>query len=109
MRRADEQLDLAFEAQGRDQALNLIEHHRSDIVGMARAIAADIDSVRKRVTSPEVLAELRRLGYSQALDQYDRRFMGAVFRAGSGWKRIGWEPTGSHCRPVAIWTKGGSA
>lgn len=94
-----EQPDLFSHAIARDRALDLLEAHRGPLVSAARRIAIEIERTLGRVSSPEVLRELRRRGYD--IDSSDRRFMGAVFR--EGWVRIGWEPTGSHCRPVPIW------
>jgi hypothetical protein len=54
------------------------------------------------VTSVEVFAEMRAQGYDTALDMVDPRWMGAVFREDI-WTRSGFETTGSHRRPVAIW------
>lgn len=101
------QLELLGEAAARDRALDLIETHRAPLVDAARAVAIEIAETHGRVTSPEVLRELVRRGYDTHTP--DRRFMGVVFRRGAGWSRIGWEPTGSHCRPVAIWTRKESA
>lgn len=90
----------------RDSALNLFELYRGDLLDAARAVADELAHLNGRVTAPEVLSTLRERGFSEALDKVDRRFMGAVFR--QGWKRIGWEPMGSHGRPVSIWQKAGA-
>lgn len=97
--------DRKQERSKRDMALNLFETFRGDLLAAARAVADELAEKNGRVTAPDVLAVLRDRGLGDALDEVDRRFMGAVFRAGTGWKRIGWEPGGSHGRPVSIWAR----
>ena len=58
---------------------------------------------KDRVPRRRQLTLLREEGYGPELDRIDLRFMGAVFR--KGWRRVGWVPTGSHARPVAIWER----
>jgi hypothetical protein len=94
---------LLQEAKARDQALDLFEVHRADLVEMARAVAIELAQTNGRVSGPEVTAELRKRGLGEALDSVDRRFMGAVFRAGKCWVRVGWESIGSHNQPVSVW------
>ena len=56
------------------------------------------------MTSVEVFQALRAYGYDVALDSADSRWMGCVFRGGTGeWIEIGAEKTGSHKRKVTIW------
>jgi hypothetical protein len=55
-----------------------------------------------RVTSTEVL-EVMREHHPELLEDVDPRFMGCVFRR--GWRRIGYEDSGSHRRPVSIWVR----
>ena len=93
------------EAEQRDVALALLEQHRATAIRLGRRAAEFIYAERGRVTSVEVLAHLRAQGHGPMIDGLDARWMGAVFRSGSGWRRVGWEPTGSHCRPVAIWSR----
>ena len=88
----------------RDQALDRLEATRADLLVAARAMAAAICAIKGRVTSVEVMAQLRLQGYGPELDAADTRWLGAVFWRG-GWTRIGYEPTGSHGRPVAIWRR----
>jgi hypothetical protein len=97
------QLALDLDAQARDRALDLFDQHRSFLVSVAHAIAEEIAREHGRVSSPEVLSTMKARGYEEALQQVDRRFMGAVFREGRGWRRVGFENKGSHKRPVSIW------
>lgn len=100
------QIELDLEAAARDRALDLLEEHRAPMIEMAKMIAEWIAKKKGRVTSTDVICELRARGYGELLDSVDKRFLGAVFRAGKGWKRIGFESTGSHRRPVSIWRLG---
>lgn len=92
-----------LEAQARDAALDKLATYRAGLVDIARAIAISLAKKRRRITSVEVFAEMRAQGYDEALDAVDPRWMGAVFNEGI-WKREGFETTGSHKRPVAIWS-----
>ena len=89
------------EAQKRDAILDTLQETRTRLIKEARATARSLAAMKGRVTSVEVLSEMRVLGWGAEIDRVDPRFMGAVFR--SGWERIGWECTGSHGRTVAIW------
>jgi hypothetical protein len=91
-----------MEVQGRDAALDLLSERRADLVEEGRSTAIHIAKQRGRVTSVEVFAQLRAYGYDAALDSADPRWMGVVFREDI-WEREGFEGTGSHKRPVAIW------
>jgi hypothetical protein len=95
----DLEFDFMKERAKKERALELLSAHREQRIIAARAIAKEIHDRQGAVTSPQVIAELRRRGFEP--DEEDKRFMGAVFRA--GWKRIGYEPSGSHCRPVSVW------
>ncbi len=97
--------DLTAERAKRDRALDLFEVNRSDLLCAARQAALDLVILNGRVTAPEVFALLRARGYEEPLKTVDPRFMGAVFRSGSGWHRVGWENKGSHRRPVSIWVQ----
>lgn len=92
-----------LEQAGRDQALDRLQQWRAGLVEVARDIAIRLARQRGRVTSVEVFAEMRAQGYDDALDAVDPRWMGAVFNEDI-WSREGWETTGSHKRPVAIWS-----
>lgn len=88
----------------RDRQLDLLEEHRGDLVEEAREIAQRIASGRGTVTSAQVLSVMRSTPrLARMMDGKDPRFMGAVFRAGKGWRRVGWSPVGSHKRPCAVW------
>lgn len=86
----------------RDNALAQLEAYRSGLIEIARDIAIELARRRNRITSVEVFAEMRARGYHEAMDAVDPRWMGPVFRE-EIWERQGWEQTGSHRRPVAIW------
>jgi hypothetical protein len=92
-----------LEGEARDIALDRIAKWRTGLVAIARDVAVQIARQRHRVTSVEVFAEMRAQGYDEALDAVDPRWMGAVFNE-EIWSREGWETTGSHKRPVAIWS-----
>lgn len=98
-----QQMDLVAELEARERALDALEQHRPALVAIAYETARRIAVEHGKVTSPEVLAALRAQGHGEAIDAVDRRFMGAVFRASRGWRRVGWVSTGSHRRPVAVW------
>jgi hypothetical protein len=97
--------DLKAERTKRDRALNLLEATRGDILDAARQAAMDLIILNGRVTAPEVFTLMRERGFEEVLSRVDPRFMGAVFREGQGWRRVGWENKGSHRRPVSIWVK----
>lgn len=89
------------EAAERDRVLDLLEERRRKLIQAVKLQAVAIYERRGYVTSVLVLQALERNGWD--MDGIDRRFMGPVFR--TGWRRIGWEATGSHCRPVAKWVR----
>jgi len=91
------------EGEKRDHALDVLRRHRGEIIEAAVAVAVHIATERGRVTSTEVLAIMRLdAEWAAKVEAADRRFMGPVFRR-KMWTRLGWEETGSHGRPVAIW------
>jgi len=89
------------EAQARDLALDRLAESRADLIAVAQKIAKQLCQTHGQVTSPEVLRVMRQQGYGGMLDKVDRRFMGCVFCR--GWRRIGYENSGSHGRPVSVW------
>lgn len=91
-----------LEESGRDHAIDQLAQWRAGLVEIGREIAIELAKNRGRITSVEVFAEMRARGYDEALDACDPRWMGVVFKEDI-WKRDGWEQTGSHKRPVAIW------
>ena len=88
------------EREKRDQVLDALAVRRSELVATAREVATSIARERGRVTAPDVFAALRAAGVD--LGGHDPRWMGAVFNRGP-WRRVGWQSTGSHARPVAVW------
>lgn len=89
------------EAQKRDQVLDALARFRAEVIRHARAAAEELFARDGSVTAPRVLALMRERGHGPLLDSVDARCVGVVFR--SGWTRVGWEPEGSHGRPVAVW------
>jgi len=87
------------ESTARDSALTLLQATRADIIAKAMGIAVRLAKKNGSVTSTEVLERLRDEGCDP--DQFDKRFIGVIFRY--GWKRIGFKPLGSHKRPVSVW------
>ena len=85
----------------RDDVLDALEEVRQGLVREAKKIAVQLARQRGRVTSVEVWQAMLAYGYEEQLKGYDPRWMGCVFR--TGWVRDGYESTGSHKRPVAIW------
>lgn len=90
------------EGAARDAALANLAAYRGGLCEVGREIAIELAQQRERITSIEVFAEMRARGYDTALDAVDPRWMGVVFKEPI-WQRRGWEQTGSHKRPVAIW------
>lgn len=90
------------EEAARDSALDNLEAYRGALCEVGRETAIELAQQRGRVTSVEVFSEMRARGYDEAMDSVDPRWMGVVFRE-KIWRRRGWEQTGSHRRPVAIW------
>lgn len=88
------------EAAKRDEALDLLARTRATLIEQAFRLAHGIASVSGTVTSTEVLAKMRQLDLIP--EGIDTRFMGPVFRR-KCWKPVGWEDSGSHCRPVRRW------
>lgn len=89
----------------RDRVLDCLEDVRAELIDAATVAARIICERRGSVTSVQVFRYLRECGYGRRLDAVDPRWMGAVFRSGKGWKRVGWDQTGSHGRPVAVWVR----
>ena len=92
------------EAAARDAALDRLETTRRNLIQIARNVADELCARHVQVTAPDVKRAMLDRGLIDDDErQLDPRWMGAVFRAGQGWERVGWTPEGSHCRPVAIW------
>lgn len=97
------EFDFGAEASKRDTALDRLRKHRSELIVAAFIAARRHEAKHGEVTSTDVLAALRAdPAMKIRLAGKDTRFMGAVFRR-KGWKRLRWDPKGSHCRPVAVW------
>ena len=96
---------MAREKKKRDEALDLLEERRAELIAVAKKTALDIALRTGTVTSTEVFERLRNEGWGAHLDAVDPRFMGAVFRKGGGWERVGYVQIGSHGRPVAQWRR----
>lgn len=89
----------------RDEVLDQLELWRAPLITVAKIVACELEQKNGRVTSPEVIRELKLRGYEAQLEEVDKRFMGAVFRKTDNWERVGWEPIGSHARPVSVWKR----
>lgn len=87
------------------EILDTLEGCRAEIIREAKSCAEEFAKKFGRVTSPEVLSFLKVQPFFQryGIDDVDPRFMGCVFRDRKKWKRIGYENSGSHHRPVSIW------
>lgn len=89
----------------RDDALDLLEANRADLIEHAKKAAEYICRKTGSVTAPQVIKYMMDFGWSDEISTVDNRFMGAVFRGGkkSIWKRIGFENLGSHGQPISVW------
>ena len=95
---ASEQLRL------RDLAIDRLEAKHCALIAIALGYAVAHARRMGSVTSVEVWRLLELDPRAPALvAQADPRWMGAVFRA-KMWRRVGWEASGSHGRPVARWS-----
>lgn len=93
--------DLFEEARKRDAALDLLEESRPRLIQKAREIALELVTIHGTVTGVRVMKELKARGFYDG--SKDPRFMGAVFRKGNGWARVGYSAEGSHRCPVSVW------
>ncbi len=92
-----------------EQARNAFRSEaRALLIRDATEIMREILRERGRVTSTDVRARMveRGLIHRERAFGLDPRWIGAVF-IGAGLVRVGWEATGTHGRPVAIWMDGG--
>lgn len=87
----------------RDEALDLLERTRAHLIAVARHFRDQILNERQSVTSTQVFNRMKAHGYAIEMATVDPRWMGAVFRASEGLRRIGWINVGSHARPCAVW------
>lgn len=96
----DKQDHTEREHMNRDVALALLEDYREDKIEMCYQIARRIAREEGKVSSTDVLLFVKK---NDLLNGSDARLLGPVFRR-AGWKAIGWENSGSHGRPVKVWT-----
>lgn len=94
-------MQMTLDEQARDAALDHHERTKAELVEAGREWARKLAAVNGTVSSPEVFRALRAAGWGAELDAANPTWMGAVFRR--GWERVGYEPSGSHCRPVSVW------
>lgn len=106
---AQTKFNFKLEARKRDSALDLFEVHRAELLAAAREVALELAAANEQVTAPEVLEVLRERGHADSLEKVDRRFMGAVFRSGKGWERVGFANRGSHRQPISVWKRASKA
>ncbi len=91
------------EEAGRDHALALLNEYRGALISIAKRIGYRILEETGKVTSTAVWEEMMEdEDCVEAISEVDKRWMGAVFPL-KGTHRIGWQHTGSHARPIAIW------
>jgi len=95
-------MDMTAEAAERDRIIGELTQKRSHLVTVAKQVADQLAAVGT-VTSIQVRDRMREMGYGPAMDAVDPRWIGALFRV--GWYRVGYVPEGSHCRPVAVWSR----
>lgn len=101
-----DQMNLLEETLARDEALDMLEEKRALLVAEARRVRDEILDSHGTANSVAVFARMRRNGWGDAIDAFDKRWMGAVFRASEGLRRVRWVAIGSHRRPVAVWERG---
>lgn len=85
----------------RDAGIVQAARGAANLVEVAKRYALALAQKNGRVSSTDVLEAMRQAGYE--VDKAEKRFMGAVFR--KDWKRIGYENSGSHNRPVSVWVR----
>lgn len=89
----------------RDKVLDGLAERRSDLILHAKVIARSIALKNGTVTSVEVLERMREIKFLRImLSGVDTRFMGVVFRDPVVWSPVSWRTTGSHGRPVRVWS-----
>lgn len=89
----------------RDAVLDRLEQTRAELINVAKQVALQIWRRDGEVSSPQVLAEMKRNStLASKIASVDKRFMGAVFRKGNGWRRLRFDPAGSHAQPISVWT-----
>lgn len=96
---------LTEEREERNRILKIFEEERRRLLDAARAEARYLWAhYRKPLTAGEVFSSMEyNLKGSELyllLLKHDKRWLGAVFK---GWTKVGYQLSGSHCRPVAQW------
>jgi hypothetical protein len=96
---------ISEERKERNRILKVFEEERRRLIGAARAEARHLWShYRKPLTAGEVFSSLeytlKGSDLYLLLLKHDKRWLGAVFK---GWTKVGYQLSGSHCRPVAKW------
>ena len=88
-----------------DEVLERLKAYRARLIAIGNHTAERLARERGRVTSVEVLNHMYKDPHTAVLmDQVDPRWIGVVFaRKPEIWEHIGYERTGSHTRPVAVW------
>ena len=97
--------DPVVEKKARDEALERLSRVRKHLVEKANEVAIRIALGRGTVTSTEVFDEMFHMGHADAMNMVDPRWMGAVFRKGRGWIKVGYATQGSHGRPIPVWKR----
>lgn len=91
-------------ASARDETLDALTARRAVLVARATRVALELCARDGCVTSPRVLAEMRRRGLDDGTA--DARYLGAVLLPSKGWTRTGeLVGEGSKCRPVPVWRR----
>lgn len=94
--------DRAREREARDLALDMLERTRAELIAIGKAAAVVLVARNGKVTSTDVRKYMVERGYGDKMAKVDPRWLGTLFRR--GWTRVGYETTGSHGRPVSVWT-----
>lgn len=98
-------INLNEERQKRNTILKALQAERRVLVQAGREVARYLfQSYGKPVTAGDVYSFLESTegeAFLTLLRKHDKRWLGAVFVY--GWQKVGYEYSGSHCRPVALW------
>jgi hypothetical protein len=93
--------NVANQTLARDNGIDRAAAGAGNLVSVAKQYALALANQNGQVSSTDVLEAMRKDGY--AVDKAEKRFMGAVFR--KDWRRVGYENSGSHRRPVSVWAR----
>lgn len=95
---------LRKENEKKEEILARVKRTRGSLIDLAKDAAVKLAQEFGKVSSTDVLMILESDHEIRAMMRgKDKRFMGAVFASGKMWTRVGYESTGSHGRPVAVW------